>query len=76
MLVEAAVVAVLMQKPCPVYRYAGTLATTAWPEQSFRPVKQMPNHILEVMPQSKIINLCVINRLIKSIFYIAALVPL
>ena len=28
------------------------------------------------MPQSKIINLCIINRLIKSIFYIAALAPL
>ena len=55
MLFEAAVVVVLMQKPCPVYRCADTLAAKVWPEQLFRPVRQMPNHISEVVPQSKIL---------------------
>ena len=40
-----------------------------------QPVRQMPDHFSEAIPQSKI-NLCVINRLMKSILHIAALAPL
>ena len=55
MLVEAAIVAVLMQKPCPVYRCVGTLAATARLEQSFRPVRQMPDHIQKLCHNQKLL---------------------